>query len=67
MKEKAIKIEDSDSFQTIFTKYGAIALDKQECFGEIIGDTIGNLNIDDGVISFGDDLEFPVQIISLKI
>ncbi|OQD59029.1 hypothetical protein MBBAR_6c01390 [Methanobrevibacter arboriphilus JCM 13429 = DSM 1125] len=63
MKEKAIKIEDSDSFQTIFTKYGAIALDKQECFGEIIGDTIGNLNIDDGVISFGDDLEFPVQII----
>ncbi|MEA4956642.1 hypothetical protein SDC9_21531 [bioreactor metagenome] len=63
MKEKAIKIEDSDSFQVIFTKYGALALDKQEGFGELIGDNIGDLNIDDGTISFGDNLKFPVQII----
>lgn len=63
MKEKAIKIEDSDSFQTIFTKYGALALDKQESLGELIGDKVGNLNIEKGVLSFDDDLEFPIQII----
>lgn len=61
MKEKAIKIEDSDSFQTIFTKYGALALDKQETLGELIGDNVGNLSIEKGTISFG-DLEFSVQI-----
>jgi len=65
MKEKAIKIEDSDSFQTIFTKYGALALDKQESLGELIGDKIGDLNIEEGVLSFADDLEFPIQIIGI--
>ena len=63
MKEKAIKIEDSDSFQTIFTKYGALALDKQESFGELIGEKVGNLNIEKGTISFDESLEFPIQII----
>jgi len=63
MKEKEIMIEDSDSFQTIFTKYGALALDKQESLGELIGDAVGDLNIEKGTISFGDDLIFPIQII----
>lgn len=63
MKEKAIQIENSDSFQTIFTKYGALALDKQESLSEIIGDNIGELNIEKGTISFGDELEFPIQIV----
>lgn len=63
MKEKAIGIENSDSFQTIFTKYGALALDKQESLSEIIGDNAGELNIEEGTISFGDELEFPIQII----
>lgn len=63
MKEKEIKIEDSDSFQTIFTKYGPMALDKQENLGQIIGENIGKLSIDEGTISFGDDLTFPVQIL----
>jgi uncharacterized protein DUF6882 len=63
MKEKAIEIEDSDSFQTIFTKYGAIALDKQERLTEVIGDNVGNLDIEKGIISFGKNLDFPVQII----
>lgn len=63
MKEKEIKIKDSDSFQTIFTKYGAMALDKQENLGQIIGANVGKLHIDEGTISFGDDLTFPVQIL----
>lgn len=64
MKEKTIKIEDSDSFQTIFTKYGALALDKQESLSEVIGDDVGNLDIEKGTISFGDS-EFPIQIIGI--
>ncbi|RBQ24313.1 hypothetical protein ALNOE001_02240 [Candidatus Methanobinarius endosymbioticus] len=63
MKEKAIEIEKSDSFQKIFTKYGAFALDKQESLFEVIGDNIGELDIDNGTISFGEELEFPIQII----
>jgi len=63
MKEKEIKIEDSDSFQIIFTKYGAMSLDKQENLGQIIGENVGELHIDEGTISFGDDLTFPVQIL----
>jgi hypothetical protein len=63
MKEKEIKKEDSDSFQIIFNKYGAMALDKQENLTQIIGENVGKLNLDEGTISFGDDLTFPVQIL----
>ena len=63
MKEKEIKIDDSDSFQTILTKFGAMALDKQENFSQFIGENEGELNFDDGTISFGNDLTFPAQII----
>jgi hypothetical protein len=62
MKEKEIKINDSDSFQIIFTKYGAMSLDKQENLGQIIGENVGKLDIDEGTISFG-DLTFPAQIL----
>ena len=63
MKDKEIMIEDEDSFQTIFAKFGALALDKQESLGELIGDNVGNLNIEKGSISFGNDLVFDIQII----
>ncbi len=63
MNEKTIKIEDSDSLQTIFTKYGAIALDKQENLAQIIGDNVGDLHLDKGIISFGNDLDFPIQVL----
>lgn len=62
MMDKAIKIDDSDSFQTIFTKYGAMALDKQESLSQLIGDNEGQLHVDKGIISFN-ELEFPIQII----
>ena len=63
MKETEIKIEDSDSFQTIFAKFGAFALDKQESLSELIGEEVGDLNIEKGTLSFGDTLDFPIQIL----
>jgi len=63
MKEDTIKIEDSDSFQTIFTKYGAMALDNQESLSKLIGENEGKLDIEKGVLSFNDDLDFNVNIL----
>ena len=63
MKDKEIMVDDDDSFQTIFAKFGAFALDKQESLGELIGGTVGDLDIEKGSISLGDDLIFDIQII----
>lgn len=60
--EKEIAIEEGDSFKTILSKYGALALDKQENLSELIGETIGDLDIENAVISFN-DIEMPVQIL----
>jgi hypothetical protein len=60
--EKPITIEKDDSFKMILSKYGALALDKQENLSELIGDAEGDLDIEKGVITFG-DIEFPVQIL----
>ena len=46
----------------ILSKYGALALDKQENLSELIGDAEGDLDIEKGIIAFG-DIEFPVQIL----
>jgi len=63
MNEKENNKEDSDSFQIIFSKYGAMALDKQENLAQIVDENVGELNLDEGTISFGDDLIFPIQIL----
>ena len=60
--EKPITIEEGDSFKVILSKYGALALDKQENFYELIGETIGDLDIEKGEITF-EDITFPVQIL----
>lgn len=60
--EKEICVENGDSFKTLLSKYGALALDKQENLSELIGDAVGELDIEKGIISFG-DIEFPIQII----
>lgn len=62
MIEKPITIEKEDSFKMILSKYGALALDKQENLSELIGDEIGDLDIEKGILSFG-DIVFPVQIL----
>lgn len=60
--EKPVEIEEGDSFKVILSKYGALALDKQENLSELIGETIGDLDIEKGNIAFG-DIEMPVQIL----
>ena len=60
--EKPITIEPDDTFKMILSKYGALALDRQENLSELIGDTVGDLDIEKGTLSFG-DIVFPVQIL----
>ena len=60
--EKPVQVEEGDSFKTVLSKYGALALDKQENLSELIGETVGDLDIEKGTISFG-DITMPVQIL----
>ena len=60
--EKPIQIEQGDSFKTVLSKYGALALDKQENLSDLIGDTLGDLDLEKGTISF-DDIVMPIQIL----
>ena len=60
--EKPVEIEQGDSFKVLLSKYGALALDKQENLSELIGETVGELNIEKGLLTFG-DIEFPAQIL----
>lgn len=60
--EEPVVIREGDSFKVVLSKYGAIALDKQENLHELIGDAEGDLDLEKGVLSFG-DISFPVQIL----
>ena len=62
IKQNPITIEQGDSFKMVLSKFGALALDKQENLSELIGDTKGDLDIEKGVVKF-DDVELPVQIL----
>lgn len=60
--EKPVEIEQGDSFKVVLSKYGALALDKQESLSELIGDEVGDLDIEKGEIAF-ENVTFPVQIL----
>ncbi len=60
--EKPVQIEKEDTFKMVLSKYGALALDKQGNLSDLIGETIGDLDIEKGIISFG-DMELPIQIL----
>lgn len=60
--EKPVEIEKGDSFKVILSKYGALALDKQENLSELIGDEVGDLDIEKGTVTFA-DIEMPAQIL----
>ena len=60
--EKPISVEEGDSFKVLLSKYGALALDKQENLSELIGETLGELDLEKECISFG-DIEIPMQIL----
>lgn len=58
-----IIIEEEDTLQDVFSKYGCISLDRQENFKELIGSLEGNLDIENAKLSFSDDLVFDVQLL----
>ena len=60
--EKPVTIEEGDSFKILLSKYGALALDKQENLSELIGEEVGDLDIEKGQLSLG-DVTFQVQIL----
>lgn len=60
--EKPVAIENGDTFKVLLSKYGALALDKQENLSELIGEEVGDLDIEKGELSFG-DIIFQVQIL----
>lgn len=60
--EKPVEIEPEDSFKILLSKYGALALDKQENLSELIGEKVGDLDIEKGQLKF-DDIIFDIQIL----
>ena len=60
--EEAVVIREGDSFKTVLSKYGALALDKQENLSEYIGDTEGDLDLENGILSFG-DIKLPIEVL----
>lgn len=60
--EEPVVIREGDSFKTVLSKYGALALDKQENLSELIGDVQGKLDLDEGILIF-DDIKFPIQVL----
>lgn len=60
--EKPVQIEDGDTFKAVLSKYGAIALEKQENLSLFIEDGTGQLDLEKGTLSFG-DAEFDVQVL----
>ena len=61
-KQQPITIEPDDSFKMVLSKYGVQALDKQENLSELIGETNGDLDLEKGIIAFG-EIELPVQVL----
>ena len=60
--EEPVVIREGDSFKVVLSKYGALALDKQENLSELIGDVDGELDIENATLSFG-DIKLPIQIL----
>ena len=60
--EEPVVIREGDSFKVVLSKYGALALDKQENLSEFIGDAVGDLDLENGILTF-DDIKFPVQVL----
>ena len=61
--EEPVVIREGDTFKVVLSKYGALALDKQENLSELIGDKEGDLDLDEGVLTFGDDIKLPIQVL----
>ena len=62
MEVNSLLIEENDDLQDLFSKYGALALEKQEILSDIVGDAEPELDIEKGIVKFGEK-EFPIQLI----
>jgi len=51
------------TFQDHFADHAASSFARQMAFGDVIGERPWNIDIKKGVLRFGDDLEFPVQLL----
>lgn len=60
--EEPVVIREGDSFKVVLSKYGALALDKQENLSEFIGDSEANLDLENGILSFGDK-KLPIEVL----
>lgn len=56
-------VGDYDTFEDIFSKLGALALEKQGNLFKLVGDESADLDIENGTVAFG-DFKFPVQIVA---
>ena len=48
---KAIFSEKGDDFKVIFSKYGCLAFDRQENLSELIGDLVGEVDLENGTLT----------------
>ena len=62
MELNSLLIEENDDLQDLFSKYGALALEKQEILSSIVGNDEPELDIEKGIVRFGEK-EFPIQLI----
>lgn len=51
------------NYDTLLEKYAAVAFEKQYNLAEIIGENSWEIDINTGLIHFGDDSKFPMQIL----
>ena len=62
MEVNSLLIEENDDLQDLFSKYGALALEKQEILSSIVGNAEPELDIENGIVKF-DEKEFSIQLI----
>ena len=62
MEVNSLLIEENDDLQDLFSKYGALALEKQEALSALVGSAEPELDIEKGIVKFGDK-EFTIQLI----
>ena len=61
--ETPITLEDDDNFKTALSKFGCIAFDKQANLGDLVGEADGDLNLENGTLTFSDDIVFDIQVL----
>lgn len=61
-KSKQVCKSEASSFQELLEQHAGLSFEKQSLFGQVIGSSSWQFDMNEGLISFG-ELEFPIQII----